>query len=535
MGYLKKKLSSAKYKLKMKKYVYLLLSFLLFIEISHAQIRLSSIKADEWVKKNFTGQGVVVGNIKVKGYPLSTLSFTSTGNVLKLQKGLILSSGNSYNVAGYNNSHNQSSTFGDMMKPETDQDLAGIIKGKLYDICSIEFDFVPLDNSIQFNYQFGSDEYPEYVDSPYNDVFAFIVSDDSTSRNIAIIQDTQVPVSINTVNFKTNSEYFIDNNLYKQVTIKRQEPLKSTYKGTLPGRVLRGIGSIFSVSGPAAGDQIVIQPDAELMKTLDPNLYRNLRYDGITKKLIAQTYVTPYKKYHLKIILADVADNIYDSGVFIEDRSLTSKKDVQQPGFTEYPDLSKVIDPNLILQGKKLEEILPEAYKKELSKPVMQTQAVTAKEPLPLEKRAEPANAPVLPKTATVIIPPPAAVQVKVDLKPVLIDMSNIVILFDFDKSEVKESEMIKLREAIEIFKKQRQYFTLNISGHTDIKGSLEYNYDLSARRNKAVIEVVNNLMDEKIKIPAISKSYTQPVANNETDDGRQANRRVELVFVKKN
>ena len=101
----------------MKKYLYLLLSFLLFVEISHAQIKLSSIKVDEWVKKNFTGQGVVVGNIKVRGYPLSTLSYTSAGNVLKLQKGLILSSGNSYNVAGYNNSHNQSSTFGDVMKP----------------------------------------------------------------------------------------------------------------------------------------------------------------------------------------------------------------------------------------------------------------------------------------------------------------------------------------------------------------------------------------------------------------------------------
>ena len=357
-----KKLSSAKDKLTMKKYVYLLFSLLLFVEISYSQIKLSSVKVDDWVKKNFTGQGVVVGNIKVKGYPLSTLSFTSTGNVLKLQKGLILSSGNSYNIAGYNNSHNQSSTFGDVMKPEADQDLAGIIKGKLYDICSIEFDFVPLDNSIQFNYQFGSDEYPEYVDSPYNDVFAFIISDDSTSENIALIPGTQVPVSINTVNFKTNSEHFIDNNLYKQVTIKRQEPLKSAFKGTLTGRVLRGIGSIFTVSRPAAGDQVVIQPDAELMKKLDPNLYRNLRYDGITNKLIAQAYVTPYKKYRLKIILADVADNIYDSGVFIEDRSLTSKKDVQQPGFTEYPDLSNVIDPNLILQGKKLEEILPEAY-----------------------------------------------------------------------------------------------------------------------------------------------------------------------------
>ncbi len=519
----------------MKKYVYLLFSFLLFVEISHAQIRLSSIKVDEWVKNNFTGQGVVIGNIKVRGYPLSTLSFTSKGNVLQLQKGLILSSGNSYNIAGYNNSHNQSSTFGDMNKPEFDQDLAGIVKGKLYDICSIEFDFVPLDNSIQFNYQFGSDEYPEYVDSPYNDVFAFIISDGSTSENIALIPGTQVPVSINTVNFKTNSAHFIDNNLYKQVTINRQEPLKSIYQGTLLGKALRRIGSIFTVFRTVAGDQVVIQPDAELMKTLDPNLYRNLRYDGITNKLIAQAYVTPYKKYRLKIILADVADNIYDSGVFIEDRSLSSKKDVQQPGFTEYPDLSKVIDPNLILQGKKLQEILPEAYKKKVSKPALQTQNVTqtAKEPLPVEKPADPAKKPVSPKTASAISPP--AVQVQVNLKPDLIDISTIVILFDFDKSEVKESEMIKLCEVIEIFKKQKQYFTLNISGHTDIKGSLEYNYDLSARRNKAVIEAVNNLMGQKIRIPAVSKSYTQPVANNETDDGRQANRRVELVFVRKN
>jgi outer membrane protein OmpA-like peptidoglycan-associated protein len=534
---LKKKFFSAKDKLPMKKYVYLLFCLLLFVKISHAQIRLSSIKVDEWVKNNFTGQGVVVGNIKVKGYPLSTLSFTSTGNVLKLQKGLILSSGNSYNIAGYNNSHNQSSTFGDVMNPEVDQDLAEIVKGKLYDLCSIEFDFVPLDNSIQFNYQFGSDEYPEYVDSPYNDVFAFIVSDDSTSRNIALIPGTQVPVSINTVNFKTNAEHFIDNNLYKQVTIKRQEALKTTYKRTLAGRVLRKIGSVFTVNRPAAGDQVVILPDAALMKTLDPNVYRNLRYDGITNKLIAQAYVTPYKNYRLKIILADVADNIYDSGVFIEDRSLSSKKDVQQPGFIEYPDLSKVIDPDLILQGKKLEEILPEVYKKEWLKTGIQTQVVsqTAKEPLLVEKRLEPVSTPVSPIIASASMPSSVAEQSRVDYKPALIDIPTVVILFDFDKSEVKESEMNKLGKAIEIFKKQKQYFTVNLSGHTDIKGSLEYNYDLSSRRNKAVIYAVNSLMAEKIKITAVSKSYTQPVASNETDHGRQANRRVELVFMKKN
>jgi hypothetical protein len=278
----------------MKKYLFLLVAVLLSTADSFAQIRLSSIKVDEWVKKNFSGQGVVVGNIKFKGYPLSSLSYTSTGNILQVQKGLILSTGNSYNVAGYNNSHNQSSTFGDILSPQTDPDLSAILGGKLFDICSVEFDFVPLDNSIQFNYQFGSDEYPEYVDSPYNDIFAFIVSDESSSKNIALIPGGEVPVSINTVNFKLNQDHFIDNNLYKQVVIKRQEPLKSTYKGTLPGRVLRGIGSIFAINGPVPGDQTVIQADPELLKTLDANLYRNLRYDGITKKLVAQSFVTPY-------------------------------------------------------------------------------------------------------------------------------------------------------------------------------------------------------------------------------------------------
>ena len=98
----------------MKKYLFLLVAVLFSAASSFAQIRLSSIKVDEWVKKNFSGQGIVIGNIKFKGYPLSTLSYTSSGNILQVQKGLILSTGNSFNVAGYNNSHNQSSTFGDI-------------------------------------------------------------------------------------------------------------------------------------------------------------------------------------------------------------------------------------------------------------------------------------------------------------------------------------------------------------------------------------------------------------------------------------
>ncbi len=492
----------------MKKYIYFLLAIALSADSSMAQIRLSSINVDDWIKKNFSGQGVVVGNVSHKGYPLATLSFTSAGNVLQVPKGLILSSGNSFNVAGYNNSHNQSSTFGDITAPQEDKDLALIIKDKLFDVCSIEFDFVPMDNSIQFNYQFGSDEYPEYVGSLYNDVFAFIVSDENSSRNIALIPGTDVPVSINTINFKSYPEHFIDNNLYKQVVIKRQQPAKSTYRRSLPGRIWQGFKSIFTSSASGA-DRVVIQADPELLKTMDANLYRNLRYDGITKKLVAQMFVEPYKKYHLKIVIADVSDNIYDSGVFIEDRSLTSKKDILAPGFVDYPDLSKVIDPNLILQGKTLNEILPDQYKKEV------------------QKTAEPAPArPELSSEKTVSAPAPVRTAVPV--------LNNAVIYFDFDQSEISPSEMEKLKQVMETFKQVKDQYTFQLSGHTDSIGSMAYNVELSRRRNQSVNAAVNELLGEEIRLKAVGKSFTEPAAPNSTDSGRQANRRVEIVFVKK-
>uniref|UniRef100_UPI003983190E OmpA family protein n=1 Tax=Daejeonella sp. TaxID=2805397 RepID=UPI003983190E len=505
----------------MKKALLLILTIFIFTRFSNAQIRLSAINVDDWIKKNFSGQGVVIGNISHKGYPLSILSFTSTPGVLQVPKGLILSSGNSYNVAGYNNSHNQSSTFSDVAVPELDKDLSSLIKEKLYDICSIEFDFVPMDNSIQFNYQFGSDEYPEYVDSPYNDIFAFIVSDETGSKNIALVPSTTVPVSINTINFKTNKDHFIDNNLYKQVIIKRQDPVKSTYRGTLPGRILRSIASIFGSPNYAGNaDRVVIAPDPELLKTMDQNLYRNLRYDGITKKMVAQMYVTPYKKYHLKIVLADVSDNIYDSGVFIEDRSLTSKKDVTQPAFRNYPDLSKVVDPNLILQGKKLEDILPDAYKNPIPTTVEKTQPLV--------------STPVT--TAPVQRPP---VQTQTEIKSPSINdavavpvLESVVIYFDFDKSDITRIEMEKLKDAMADYQKLSEYYSFRITGHTDSIGSMAYNVALSKRRNQAVIDAVNQLLGIK-NLPALHKSFTEPAADNSTESGRQANRRVEIIFTR--
>jgi outer membrane protein OmpA-like peptidoglycan-associated protein len=213
--------------------------------------------------------------------------------------------------------------------------------------------------------------------------------------------------------------------------------------------------------------------------------------------------------------------------------------------------LSKVIDANLILQGKTLEEILPSNFKMEIAKSAVQPLAVSQQAPNPVSQQApaiasqpttvasQPVVQPAQPKKSSIAAPKPIDIPSPSQRKAVLtepeIEMPNIIVLFDFDKSEITETEMSKLRNAIDKFKQVRNQYSINISGHTDNYGSLDYNYALSDRRNKAVVTAVSEILGEKIRIPALSKSYTTPVADNMNDDGRQLNRRVELVFIKKN
>lgn len=439
--------------------------------LSTAQIRVSRVDVNKWVKDNFSGQGVVIGNIKVHGNPVSMAAF-SNSNVLELQKGLVLSTGSAFNVAGQNNKYNQTYAFGDA---EKDPDLQKLVQPNLYDVSYIEFDFVPLGNSIQFNYQFGSEEYPEYVGSNYNDVFAFYVSDDSTKSNIAFIPGENTPVSINTVNHKTSANFFIDNNVFSSAVTKRQAPIvqEKVYRSFFPA-IWHGIKSFFSGGVDEEDEPGYIRTDPELVKKVKPQLYRFLQFDGITKKLEAQTYVVPYKKYHLKIVIADVADNIYDSGVFVEDKSFTSKRDTLQPNFIDYPDLGKLIDPKQLLSGKKLEDLLPDT---------------------------------------------------------VYMDDANIY--FDFDKAEISPSEMRKIKGIAATYDRVKNKYTMRVAGHTDSIGNLEYNMELSRKRNQAVMSALQELRTIDTPIEITEDAFLRPAATNETDEGRMKNRRVEIFFVK--
>jgi OOP family OmpA-OmpF porin len=102
------------------------------------------------------------------------------------------------------------------------------------------------------------------------------------------------------------------------------------------------------------------------------------------------------------------------------------------------------------------------------------------------------------------------------------------VVLFDFDKYEIKPEAYPLLNEVITILKKDPE-IEVEIQGHTDNAGSAEYNLILSEKRAKAVTDyVVKNGIDPE-RLSSRGYGLTQPVASNDTREGRAQNRRAEL------
>jgi outer membrane protein OmpA-like peptidoglycan-associated protein len=72
---------------------------------------------------------------------------------------------------------------------------------------------------------------------------------------------------------------------------------------------------------------------------------------------------------------------------------------------------------------------------------------------------------------------------------------------------------------------------TVQVLGHTDNTGSAEYNLDLSQRRARAVAGILYEQGVNPGRVTALGRGEDQPVATNQTPEGRQANRRVEIVI----
>lgn len=110
-------------------------------------------------------------------------------------------------------------------------------------------------------------------------------------------------------------------------------------------------------------------------------------------------------------------------------------------------------------------------------------------------------------------------------------------ILFDFDSAELKTSSSDALDDIAEVLAYYEDAPVV-IAGHTDSRGSDDYNRELSQDRADAVQDALADRDIDASRLTAEGRGSTEPVAPNENDDGsdnpegRAQNRRVEVLVV---
>lgn len=121
--------------------------------------------------------------------------------------------------------------------------------------------------------------------------------------------------------------------------------------------------------------------------------------------------------------------------------------------------------------------------------------------------------------------PQPVAVQEKVE-KPV---SSYAEFLFEFDSAKLSSQAMTSINGMAQSVSGLSRY-NISIVGHTDSRGTENYNQILSERRAKAVADYMVSKGVPASSISTVGHGETKPVASNDTKEGRAKNRRAEVT-----
>lgn len=106
-------------------------------------------------------------------------------------------------------------------------------------------------------------------------------------------------------------------------------------------------------------------------------------------------------------------------------------------------------------------------------------------------------------------------------------------IYFDFDKTSLKNESFVELDKVVD-FLKQNSTVEIEISGHTDNKGSDNYNLTLSQGRSEAVVNYIISQGIDSFRLTAHGYGESKPIDTNDSEEGRANNRRVEFTILKK-
>ena len=225
------------------------------------------------IAQTIAGSGVSVSNVTFAGTENAAGLLTNGTSAVGFDSGVVMGTGSVQSnpdefikgVEGPNEDSGNTTVNG---TPGA-ADLTALAGFDTFDAAVLEFDFVPQGPIAEFRYVFASDEYFEYANSSYNDVFAFFVND----TNCALVPGTTDPVSINTIN---------------------------------------------------GGNPIGVDPQHEEFYVDNDDGHLPTEMDGLTTILTCTAAVTPDVTNHMRLAIADGSDSALDSNVFIEGGSLVS-------------------------------------------------------------------------------------------------------------------------------------------------------------------------------------------------------------------
>ncbi len=251
------------------------------------------LDAENLIRNVFLGEGVEVIDVDFAGDNAAIGFFKNGVPSLGIDRGILMTSGRAASnpPAGVVGSEANGSDFASNAanSPATDPDVVQVASDVVRDLAVFTITFTPISDTLQFKYVFASEEYPEYTCNDFNDVFGFFISGpgitgpfENNGANIALIPGTNLPVTINNLN----------------------------------SGVVGSSGGILANCSPPNGSLAYSQ-----FYVNNNNSQLQPVYDGLTTVLTAQAIVMPCETYTIKLAIADVGDNAFDSGVFLEAKS----------------------------------------------------------------------------------------------------------------------------------------------------------------------------------------------------------------------
>jgi len=227
------------------------------------------------------GPGITpVGNAAFVGGSVSAGLFTGGSTSLGIEAGILLTTGDATDAEAPNV---DSATSG-MASGSGDADLDDLFGVTTEDTTSLEFSFTSDGGDLFFNFVFASEEYNEFANSIFNDVFAFFID----GENIALVPGTTLPISVNTINGGS--------------------PL-----GTDPQNA-----QYYNNNDPDDNGQFLTE----------------LGYDGFTNVFTATRLGLGAGTHTIKLAISDVGDSSFDAAVFIQANSFSDQPVQPTPGGT---------------------------------------------------------------------------------------------------------------------------------------------------------------------------------------------------------